>query len=130
MTFCSLRSLNQGPRPPDSREYSVGFIAVVTFMYIVGIVGNAAALWILTKKESKRTRKIGIMLTFLALNDLVALVGMFVFFYLKTFLSIKEDLVSVSRPLGIRNDLIQRCKKLSQKERKIYYILCSNGCAY
>jgi hypothetical protein len=72
----------------------VGFIAVVTFMYLLGIVGNAAALWILTKKESKRTRKIGIMLTFLALNDLVALVGMFVFFYLKTFLSIKEDLVS------------------------------------
>ncbi|XP_069943386.1 prostaglandin E2 receptor EP4 subtype isoform X3 [Cherax quadricarinatus] len=59
---------------------------LVTFFYIFGILGNIAALYIITKNETQRYKKQTFMLRCLAGNDLVALLGSFVQMYVRLYL--------------------------------------------
>lgn len=56
-----------------------------TISYVTGIVGNGVALIILYKSARIRNRKQTLMLKCLALNELVALLGMLVSMYLKLY---------------------------------------------
>lgn len=69
----SPQSIIQQP----TRHLSVTGQVVITTFYIVGVVGNLAALGFLYRSESKpRNQKHALMLRCLASNDLVAIVGM------------------------------------------------------
>nr|XP_045625108.1 prostaglandin D2 receptor-like [Procambarus clarkii] len=59
---------------------------LITFFYIFGILGNIAALYIITKNETHRYKKQTFMLRCLAGNDLVALLGSFVQMYVTLYL--------------------------------------------
>ncbi|XP_020288677.1 prostaglandin E2 receptor EP2 subtype isoform X2 [Pseudomyrmex gracilis] len=54
---------------------------VLTFLYIIGVIGNLLALVILSRDNKGRNRKHLLMLRCLAINDLVALAGMLVQMY-------------------------------------------------
>ncbi|XP_054270160.1 prostaglandin D2 receptor [Macrosteles quadrilineatus] len=61
----------------DSRHLSVTGQVIITAFYLVGLVGNLAALGFLYRSESKpRNPKHALMLRCLAANDLVAILGM------------------------------------------------------
>lgn len=63
---------------------------VVTISYVIGIVGNSIALIILYKSARIRNRKQTLMLRCLAVNELVALLGMLVVMYLYLYHLISE----------------------------------------
>ncbi|XP_046398795.1 prostaglandin E2 receptor EP4 subtype isoform X2 [Ischnura elegans] len=73
-----------GP-PGGVRHISVAGQAVITASYAIGVVGNAAALAILSRSETVRNRKQTLMLRCLAWNDLIALLGMLVQMHLTLY---------------------------------------------
>lgn len=50
---------------------------IITIVFIIGVFGNLAALWILYKSAGNRNKKHVLMLRCLAVNDLIAEIGMF-----------------------------------------------------
>ncbi|XP_049885856.1 prostaglandin E2 receptor EP2 subtype [Pectinophora gossypiella] len=64
-------------RSLKSAHYEKMFPVVIKVVYSIGIIGNAVAIVALRKGERRvRNRKHLLLLTFLAANDLIALVGM------------------------------------------------------
>lgn len=64
---------------------------VFTVMYVIGALGNLAALTILYRGEKQtRNKKIVLMLRCLASNDLVALLGMLILMNLQVYLPIER----------------------------------------
>ncbi|CAL4065628.1 unnamed protein product [Meganyctiphanes norvegica] len=61
---------------------------VITIVYIFGILGNLAALYIITRKETTRYKKQALMLRCLACNDLVALVGSFILMHMNLYMPV------------------------------------------
>lgn len=51
---------------------------IINTLFLVGAVGNIAALWILHKSAKKRNKKHVLLLRCLAVNDLIAQIGMLV----------------------------------------------------
>jgi len=71
----------------DTHKKGEAFQVVFTIMYVIGALGNLAALTILYRNEKKtRNKKIVLMLRCLASNDLVALLGMLVLMNLQFYL--------------------------------------------
>lgn len=60
-------------------------IAFVTVVFVVGAIGNSAALWILHRSSKTRNTKHILMLKCLIINDLVAVVGMLAASYIKRY---------------------------------------------
>lgn len=58
---------------------------LVTLIFILGAIGNLAALWILYKFSKTRNTKHILMLKCLITNDLVAVLGMLTTIYLKKY---------------------------------------------
>ncbi|XP_012280574.1 prostaglandin E2 receptor EP2 subtype [Orussus abietinus] len=58
---------------------------VLTLVYITGVIGNISALVILFHRDKRRNRKHLLMLRCLAVNDLVALLGMLVQMYVTIY---------------------------------------------
>lgn len=57
--------------------------ALITFVYILGILGNSAALWYILHPRSKtRNPRYSLLLTMLLSNDLIAVVGMGIQMYI------------------------------------------------
>lgn len=75
-------SVDSGGGGGGERERHLGplYQIVVTVSYVLGVIGNAAALLILcfSGRQQARNRKHTLMLKCLAINDLVALLGMLV----------------------------------------------------
>jgi len=64
---------------------------IFTVMYVIGALGNLAALTILYRSEKKtRNKKMVLMLRCLASNDLVALLGMLILMNLQVYLPIER----------------------------------------
>ncbi|KAI4496160.1 hypothetical protein M0802_008027 [Mischocyttarus mexicanus] len=61
--------------------------AVLTLVYITGVIGNVSALVILFHRDKRRNRKHLLMLRCLATNDLVALLGMLVQMYISIYVA-------------------------------------------
>ncbi|XP_046817668.1 prostaglandin E2 receptor EP3 subtype isoform X2 [Vespa crabro] len=61
--------------------------AVLTLVYITGVIGNVSALVILFHRDKRRNRKHLLMLRCLASNDLVALLGMLVQMYISIYVA-------------------------------------------
>lgn len=59
---------------------------IITILYILGILGNAAALYIITKSGTQRYRKQTFMLRCLTGNDLAALLGSLIQMYVRLYL--------------------------------------------
>lgn len=57
----------------------------LTISYVVGVLGNSAAVVILIKNSRLRNRKLTFMLLCLSSNNLVALLGMMVAMYLQLY---------------------------------------------
>lgn len=75
----NLNSLQDANDPKPTRHLSITGQIVITIFYIIGVVGNLAALGFLFRGESKpRNQKHALMLRCLASNDLVAIVGMLI----------------------------------------------------
>ncbi|KAJ8941869.1 hypothetical protein NQ318_001721 [Aromia moschata] len=58
---------------------------LTTVAFLIGACGNIAALWILYRTAKRRNRKHLLMLRCLAMNDLVAQVGMLLLIHLKRY---------------------------------------------
>ena len=58
-------------------EVGVLRYTIITLVFFIGVAGNIAALWILYRSARTRNKKHVLMLRCLAVNDLVAEVGMF-----------------------------------------------------
>lgn len=64
---------------------------VFTVMYVIGALGNLAALIILYRNEKQtRNKKMVLMLRCLASNDLVALLGMLILMNLQLYMPIER----------------------------------------
>nr|XP_050850282.1 prostaglandin E2 receptor EP2 subtype isoform X3 [Vespula vulgaris] len=74
---------------PNIPKRHVTFIsqAVLTLVYITGVIGNVSALVILFHRDKRRNRKHLLMLRCLASNDLVALLGMLVQMYISIYVA-------------------------------------------
>ncbi|XP_035737060.1 prostaglandin E2 receptor EP3 subtype-like isoform X2 [Vespa mandarinia] len=74
---------------PNTPKRHVTFIsqAVLTLVYITGVIGNVSALVILFHRDKRRNRKHLLMLRCLASNDLVALLGMLVQMYISIYVA-------------------------------------------
>ncbi|XP_042210366.1 uncharacterized protein LOC121858208 isoform X2 [Homarus americanus] len=68
------------------RHLKPAYQVLITVFYVFGILGNVAALFIITKNETQRYRKQTFMLRCLAGNDLLALLGSFVQMYVQLYL--------------------------------------------
>ncbi|XP_033210378.1 prostaglandin E2 receptor EP3 subtype isoform X2 [Belonocnema kinseyi] len=66
---------------------SFGSQIVLTLVYLTGVVGNLSALFILFHKDKRRNPKHLLMLRCLAINDLVALLGMLVQMYVTIYVA-------------------------------------------
>ncbi|KAM0735116.1 Prostacyclin receptor [Formica fusca] len=67
------------------RHVSLVSQVVLTLVYITGVIGNVSALVILFHRDKRRNRKHLLMLRCLAINDLVALLGMLVQMYVTIY---------------------------------------------
>ncbi|XP_050714804.1 uncharacterized protein LOC126997635 isoform X2 [Eriocheir sinensis] len=82
------------------RHVPLPFQMVITVLYVAGIMGNMAALYIITKSETQRYRKQTFMLRCLVGNDLTALLGSLVQMYVRLYLpNPSEKWLCVSRVL-------------------------------
>lgn len=61
------------------------FDILITVAFVIGLIGNLAALWILYKTAKRRNKKHLFMLRCLAVNDLVAQLGMLLMLNLKKY---------------------------------------------
>lgn len=59
------------------------FDVLITVAFIIGLIGNLAALWILYRTAKRRNKKHLFLLRCLAINDLVAQIGMLAVLNLK-----------------------------------------------
>ncbi|KAJ8711551.1 hypothetical protein PYW08_008505 [Mythimna loreyi] len=76
-SVANASSVANGTAPVHARPNSRMFTLLVKVVYAIGIVGNACAIIALRRGERRvRNRKHLLLLTSLAANDLVALVGM------------------------------------------------------
>nr|CAD7401150.1 unnamed protein product [Timema cristinae] len=83
-TFLDVSTL--APSSPG-RQSGISTTQIVAGVsYVLGVIGNVAALAILCLGRKYRNRKHTLMLRFLASNDLVALLGMMVMMYLQVHL--------------------------------------------
>ncbi|RZC34731.1 rhodopsin, GQ-coupled [Asbolus verrucosus] len=69
----------------DMDEVGVLRHIIITVVFFIGVAGNTAALWILYKSAKTRNKKHVLMLRCLAINDLVAEVGMFTIITLQRY---------------------------------------------
>jgi prostaglandin E receptor 4 len=78
-------------------DMEVGFVRhlVITLIFFIGVAGNIAALWILYKSAKTRNKKHVLMLRCLAVNDLVAEIGMFTIITTQKYKLIPEHLICV-----------------------------------
>lgn len=67
------------PRMSVSRE------VLINFTYILGVIGNLAALWILYRSSRSRNSKHILMLRCLIINDLVAVLGMLALLHIQKY---------------------------------------------
>lgn len=74
----SMESDTAHPKHPSISKWHIVF----TVSFVVGIIGNLIALWILYK--SRKSKHV-LMLKCLATNDLIAEVGMLALLYLQTY---------------------------------------------
>ncbi|CAK9806447.1 Prostacyclin receptor [Anthophora quadrimaculata] len=70
---------------PTKRHVTFASQMVLTLVYITGVIGNVSALVILFHRDKRRNRKHLLMLRCLAINDLVALLGMMVQMYITIY---------------------------------------------
>ncbi|RXG55266.1 Rhodopsin, GQ-coupled [Armadillidium vulgare] len=80
-----IDQINESPTG-TRRHLPIHYQFIITFFYIFGIVGNCAALRIISKNETKRFQKQALMLKCLASNDLLALLGSFLLMYVKLYM--------------------------------------------
>ncbi|PBC28240.1 Prostaglandin E2 receptor EP4 subtype [Apis cerana cerana] len=69
----------------SKRHVTFAAQVVLTLVYITGVIGNISALVILFHRDKRRNRKHLLMLRCLAINDLVALLGMLVQMYITIY---------------------------------------------
>lgn len=60
----------------ETRPHYSPFDIIIAVAFVIGLIGNLAALWILYKTAKRRNKKHLFMLRCLAINDLVAQLGM------------------------------------------------------
>ncbi|KAG7201353.1 hypothetical protein KM043_004121 [Ampulex compressa] len=80
-TTVSSLLANSAPK----RHVTFASQVVLTLVYITGVIGNVSALVILFLRDKRRNRKHLLMLRCLAINDLVALLGMLVQMYVTIY---------------------------------------------
>lgn len=66
-------------------EVGVLRYVIINLVFFIGVAGNLSALWILYKSAKTRNKKHVLMLRCLAVNDLVAEVGMFTIITLQKY---------------------------------------------
>lgn len=65
--------------------YGTAGYLVITTTFVLGAIGNIAALWILYRSAKTRNTKHILMLKCLIVNDLVAVIGMLAILYLQKY---------------------------------------------
>ncbi|XP_076391828.1 prostaglandin E2 receptor EP3 subtype isoform X2 [Megachile rotundata] len=74
-----------GSGQDTKRHVTFATQVVLTLVYLTGVIGNVSALVILFHRDKRRNRKHLLMLRCLAINDLVALLGMLVQMYITIY---------------------------------------------
>lgn len=69
----------------SAQGYGTAGYLVITITFVLGAIGNTAALWILCKSAKTRNTKHILMLRWLISNDLVAVIGMLAIVYLQKY---------------------------------------------
>lgn len=70
---------------PSVPRMSVSREVLINVTYLLGVIGNLAALWILYRSSRTRNSKHVLMLRCLIINDLVAVLGMLSLLYIQKY---------------------------------------------